>query len=69
MSDVARVTEISARSPNSFEDTIKVGIARDAETLRNVSLGVGQGAAGAGGGGEVVEYQVNVLVTFVLEQR
>lgn len=28
MSDVARVTEISARSPNSFEDAIKVGVER-----------------------------------------
>jgi flavin-binding protein dodecin len=35
--DVARVTEISARSPNNFEDAIKTGIERATETLRGVT--------------------------------
>ena len=33
---VARVTEISATSPESFEAAIKVGIDRANKTLRNV---------------------------------
>ena len=33
---VARITEISARSNDSFEDAIKVGIDRATKTLRNV---------------------------------
>lgn len=33
---VARVTEISATSPNSFEDAITQGVARATKTLRNV---------------------------------
>ena len=33
---VARVVEISATSPKSFEDAIVQGVARAAETLRDV---------------------------------
>ena len=33
---VARVTEISASSPTSFEDALQVGIARAVKTLKNV---------------------------------
>ena len=34
---VARVTEISATSPQSFEDAIKQGIERATKTLRGVT--------------------------------
>ena len=33
---VAKVSEISATSPKSFEDAIQQGLARSAKTLRNV---------------------------------
>jgi len=33
---VARVTEIKASSPKSFEDAIKAGVARAHKTLKNV---------------------------------
>jgi flavin-binding protein dodecin len=33
---VARVTEIIAASPSSFDDAIKFGVARAAKTLDNV---------------------------------
>jgi len=36
-SHVARVTEISARSPDSFEHAARVGVARATETLRDVT--------------------------------
>lgn len=55
MSDVARVTEISARSPISFEDAIKTGVERATHTLRGVTSAW------------VKEQQVNLLVTFVLD--
>ena len=41
---VARVTEISSRSEQSFEDAINQGIDRANKTLRNVKGGVDQGA-------------------------
>ena len=67
MSDVARVTEISARSANSFEDAIKVGMERATQSLRGVTSAWVKEQQVKVEGGRVVEYQVNLLVTFVLE--
>ena len=68
MSDVARVTEISARSPDSFEDAVKVGIARATQTLRGVrSAWIKEQQVAVNDGGQIAEYQVNLMVTFVLD--
>ena len=68
MSDVARVTEISARSTESFEDAIKVGIERARQTLRGVrSAWVKEQQVTVDDEGRIAEYQVNLMVTFVLE--
>lgn len=67
MSDVARVTEISARSATSFEDAIKVGIERATQTLRGVTSAWVKEQQVRIDDDRVVEYQVNLLVTFVLE--
>lgn len=67
MSDVARVTEISARSEKGFEDAIRVGIERATQTLRNVSSAWVKEQQVRITDGKVSEYQVNLLVTFVLE--
>jgi dodecin len=64
---VARVTEISATSGTGFEDAVKVGIARANETLRNVRSAWVKEMQVKVDGGTVTEYQVNLLVTFVLE--
>jgi flavin-binding protein dodecin len=64
---VARVTELSCTSAESFEDAIRQGIARARRTLRGVkSAWVKEQRVGIGPDGEL-EYQVNILVTFVLE--
>jgi flavin-binding protein dodecin len=67
MGDVARVTEISARSATSFEDAIKIGIERSTQTLRGVTSAWVKEQQVRVEDGRVVEYQVNLLVTFVLE--
>jgi flavin-binding protein dodecin len=67
MSDVARVTEISARSTTGFEDAIKSGIERAAQTLRGVTSAWVKEQQVMVEDGRVVGYQVNLLVTFVLE--
>jgi flavin-binding protein dodecin len=69
MSSVARVTEISAESPTSFEDAIKVGIDRAAATLRNLrSAWVKEMEVGIDPStGKITKYQVNLKVVFVLE--
>ena len=67
MSSVARVSEISATSETSFEDAIKVGVARAQETLRNVrSAWIKEQEVEVGDNG-ITSYKVNMLITFVLE--
>jgi len=64
---VARVTEISATSTTGFEDAVKVGIARANETLRNVRSAWVKEMQVKVDSGSITEYQVNLLVTFVLD--
>ena len=63
---VARVTEISSTSATSF-DAVKTGIARANQTLRNVKSAWIKEQHVRIDGGSIAEYQVNMLVTFVLE--
>jgi dodecin len=65
--DVARVTEISARSAQGFEDAIRIGIERANETLRGVKSAWVKEQQVVVENGTITEYQVNLLVTFVLE--
>ncbi len=67
MATVARVTEISASSEESFADAVKVGVARASATLRNVTSAWVKEQSVVVANGEVSSYQVNMLVTFVLE--
>lgn len=64
---VAKVTEISATSNTSFEDAIEEGIARANTTLRNVkSVWIKEQQVRIENG-RASEYQVNMMVTFVLD--
>ncbi len=64
---VARVTEISAESPDSFEDALRTGIERANQTLRNVKGAWVKEQQVAVENGKITAYRVNILVTFVLE--
>ncbi len=64
---VARVTEISATSPNSFDDAVKIGIERATQTLRNVRSAWIKDQNVSVSGGAINEYRVNMEVTFVLD--
>ncbi|MFO1142728.1 MAG: dodecin family protein [Amaricoccus sp.] len=64
---VARVTEITASSQKSFEDALQSGIARASKTLKNVEGAWVQGQKVVVRDGQIVEYRVNMKVTFVLE--
>jgi flavin-binding protein dodecin len=63
----AKISEISSTSARGFQDAIEQGIARANKTLRNVrnvwikehQVRVGEDA--------IAEYQVNMMVTFVLD--
>jgi flavin-binding protein dodecin len=64
---VARVTELSCTSAESFEDAIRQGMDRAQKTLRQVrSAWIKEQRVNVGRDGSL-EFQVNVLVTFVLE--
>ena len=67
MSSVARVIEISAQSTKSFEDAIESGLARAEKTLRNVTSAWVKEQRMDVKKGKITGYQVNLLVTFVLD--
>ena len=66
MSD-ARVTEIIASSPKSFDDALDTGVARAVKTLKNVEGAWVQDQKVVIKDGKIVEYRVNLKVTFILE--
>ncbi len=64
---VAKVSEISATSPKSFEDAIQQGLARADKSLRNVrSVWIKEQHVRCKDG-KITDYQVNMMVTFVLD--
>lgn len=69
MSDprVARVTDIIAGSPKSFEDAIQAGFARATKTLRGITGMRVLEQRVAVEDGKIVEYRVRMEVIFVLE--
>ncbi|MCK0142490.1 dodecin family protein [Aliiroseovarius sp. F20344] len=64
---VARVTEISATSKKSFDDAVETGVERAAKTLRNVVSAWVKEQSVSVKDGKIEHYQVNLMVTFVLE--
>ena len=64
---IAKVTEITATSPTSFEDALQKGLARASKTLRQVRSAWIKEQQVRVENGKITEYQVNMMVTFVLE--
>ena len=64
---VAKVTELSATSNKSFEDAINQGLTRAQKSLRNVKGAWVKELQVNVGRGSKLEYQVNLHVTFVLD--
>ena len=65
---VARVTEISSTSARSFEDAVQQGVARACKTLRNVRSAWIKEQRVDIRDNQITEYQVNLMVTFVLDE-
>lgn len=64
---VAKVTELSCTSSQGFDDAVRQGLDRAQKTLRGVkSAWVKEERVNIGSGG-ALEFQVNILVTFILE--
>jgi flavin-binding protein dodecin len=64
---IAKVSEISATSTKSFEDAIVQGIERANKTLRNVRSAWIKEQQVRVTGGSITEFQVNMMVTFVVD--
>ena len=64
---VAKVSEISSTSTKSFEDAIQQGLARAGKTLRGIRSAWIKEQQVRLESGRITEYQVNMMVTFVLE--
>ena len=64
---VAKVTEIIASSPKSFDDAVAQGIKRASKTLKNVQSAWVQEQKVVVENDKVTEYRVNLKVTFVLK--
>ena len=64
---IARITEISSTSKKSFEDAIQSGVARATQTLRNVRSAWVKEQQISIEDGKIAEYQVNLMITFVLD--
>lgn len=65
---VAKVSEISATSTKGFEDAIQQGLSRASKTLRGVRSAWVKEQHVRCDNGTIVEYQVNMMVTFVLDE-
>jgi len=64
---IAKVSELSCTSSKSFDDAIHKCISRASKTLRNIRSAWIKEQHVRVSKGKVVEYQVNMLVTFVLD--
>ncbi|HEX5039307.1 MAG TPA: dodecin family protein [Candidatus Limnocylindria bacterium] len=64
---VAKVTELSCTSSQGFDDAVRQGLDRAQKTLRGVKgAWVKEQRVNVGSGG-ALEFQANIMVTFVLE--
>jgi flavin-binding protein dodecin len=64
---VAKVVEITASSPKSFEDAIQAGVARASKTLDGIQGAWIKEQKIVVTGGKVTEFRVNMSVTFLLK--
>lgn len=64
---VAKIVEITAGSPKSFEDAIETGMKKAAETLDDVKGAWVAQQKVVVEGGKITEYRVDLKVTFVLK--
>ena len=64
---VARVTEISATNPESFEAAVNEGVNRATSTLRGVEGAWVKDMNVLIDNGNIIGYQVNLAITFLLE--
>jgi flavin-binding protein dodecin len=64
---VAKTIELSAESPDSFEDAVRVGVAKASETLHNIQEAYVKEQKAVVSDGQITGFRVHMQVTFVLD--
>lgn len=64
---VAKIIELSSTSPKSFEDAINQAIHRACKTLHGVKSAWVKEQRVSIENNKIAEYQVNVLITFIMD--
>jgi dodecin len=64
---VARITEVVAGSPKSFDDAVQIGFKRATKTLRGITGIKVKDWRAKVSEGKIIEYRVTLEVLFVLE--
>lgn len=64
---VAKVIELQASSPTSFEDAVQLGIEKSGESLRNIKGAWVSEQKVDVADGKIVAYRVTLRITFVLD--
>jgi flavin-binding protein dodecin len=66
-SDTYKITEIAGTSPDGVTEAMRSGVARAAQTLRNVDWIEVRSIRGHVVGGEIAHFQVEMRIGFKLE--
>jgi dodecin len=64
---VAKIIELTATSPDSFEEACRQGIAKAGETVRNIQSAWVDGQEVITEDGAVKEFHVHLKVTFLVD--
>ncbi|MGH9227291.1 MAG: dodecin family protein [Acidimicrobiales bacterium] len=67
MSSVAKTIELSAESRDSFEDAVRVGIAKAGETVHNIEAAYLKEQKAIVTDGQVSGFRVHMQITFVVD--
>ncbi len=65
---VAKVIELNASSPTSVEDAVRKGLAKCAETVKNIKgAWINETKVVTDAGGNITEWRVNLRISFVVD--
>jgi flavin-binding protein dodecin len=64
---VAKIIEISASSPTSFDDAVRIGVNKAGQTIKNITGAWVQDQQVKVEGGKITEYRVMLKITFILQ--
>ena len=65
---LAKVIEVNASSPTSVEDAVRKGLAKCAETVKNIKgAWINETKVKTSPKGEITEWRVNMRVSFIVD--